>query len=163
MDWLASLLSIFLTLSGGWSIGDMAKELVAATTTATVVEVIDGDTIDVLVGGERERVRYIGIDTPEFDYEAGVAKCYAAEAKATNVGLVSGKEVQLVKDVSERDDYGRLLRYVYVEDVAVGESLVRAGMARTLRIEPDVSRHHVLKDAEKKARAEGAGRWGACY
>ena len=70
--------------------------------------IVDGDTIDVEIGGATYRVRYIGIDTPER------GDCYFDEAKDKNAELVLGQYVRLVKDVSETDRYGRLLRYVYV-------------------------------------------------
>src|SRR3954462_11402726 len=80
---------------------------VPAGQAAQVTRVIDGDTIDVEMSGVSYRVRYIGMNTPERD-EA----CYQ-EAKDANAVLVSGKTVTLVKDTSETDVYGRLLRYIY--------------------------------------------------
>jgi len=70
-----------------------------------VIRVIDGDTVELSTG---ERVRYIGIDTPE------IGKCYYVESSAKNAEFVDGQIVRLEKDVSETDIYGRLLRYVYV-------------------------------------------------
>jgi micrococcal nuclease len=76
----------------------------------TVTNIVDGDTIDVTIGGTTYRVRYIGMDTPERgDY-------FFSEATEANRVLVEGQQVILVKDVSETDRYGRLLRYVYLED-----------------------------------------------
>src|SRR5687767_12811165 len=79
---------------------------------AEVVSVTDGDTIEVLLGGRAEDVRYIGIDTPEVDPSIGV-ECFGAEASALNRRLVSGRTVRLVFDDELRDRYGRLLAYVY--------------------------------------------------
>jgi endonuclease YncB( thermonuclease family) len=89
--------------------------------TALVSRVIDGDTVEL---GDGSRVRYIGMDTPE---TAG--DCYNREATARNIELVLNRVVQLEKDVSETDQYGRLLRYVYVDGVMVNEVLVREGYA----------------------------------
>jgi len=86
-----------------------AIEELQAKTEASVIRVIDGDTIEVDIDGALYKVRYIGIDTPE------VGQLYADEATKKNRELVEGKVVWLEKDVSETDKYNRLLRYVYVE------------------------------------------------
>ncbi len=126
-------------------------EDVEAGETARVVTVIDGDTIDVLIGGERYRVRYIGIDTPERD-----EVCYT-EATAANAAWVSGKTVRLVRDVSETDRYGRLLRYVYVDGVFVNEALVRDGWARAVSYPPDTTYTRRFYALENQARAARLG------
>lgn len=82
--------------------------------------VIDGDTIEIVDG---RRVRYIGIDAPEVD------DCYGIEALERNVELVMNKEVVLVSDGEDTDDYGRLLRKVYVEGEDVSALLVKGGYA----------------------------------
>ncbi|MDP3793405.1 MAG: thermonuclease family protein, partial [Candidatus Uhrbacteria bacterium] len=82
---------------------------------ALVVRVVDGDTIDVLIGGEQLRVRYIGIDTPETVDPRRPVGCFGKEASARNRELVEGKTVALEKDVSETDRFGRLLRYVWLD------------------------------------------------
>ena len=121
--------------------------------TAKVVKVIDGDTI-VIEG--RYHVRYIGIDTPE------MGEPYYEEAKQANEGLVGGKVVRLERDVSERDKYGRLLRYVYVDGVFVNAELVRQGYARVYPYErfPDVKYYDLLKQAEEEAKEGRRGIWG---
>ena len=90
-----------------------------------VVEwVIDGDTVDIDIGGREERVRLIGIDTPELHTDAGGAECMAREAlEFTAAELPAGTEVRLERDVVGRDDYGRLLAYVYrrADDVLINE------------------------------------------
>ena len=161
MDYLLQIVSAWLLALGVWWGGDVSPPG-PEPITAEVIEVIDGDTIDVLIGGERERIRYIGIDTPEFDYETGVAECFASEAKARNEELLAGGTVGLLADVRERDDYNRLLRYVYVGEESVGEQLVAEGYARAVYIKPDVAHYSMLKEAENEARAKGAGLWSAC-
>jgi micrococcal nuclease len=90
---------------------------------ATVVKVIDGDTIDVLIDGEMQRVRYYGIDTPEQG-----EKCYQ-EATERNRELV-GTTVRLEADARDRDEYGRLLRYVFTDEgVSIDAVLVSEGLA----------------------------------
>ncbi len=113
--------------------------------TAYVVEIIDGDTIDIEIDGSTYRLRYIGMDTPEIGmpgYE---------EAVDYNRSLVEGKEVLLVMDESETDPYGRLLRYVFVDDVFVNYELVRAGFAEAGFWPPDTSCSQSFAEVEKRS------------
>ncbi|HTN25196.1 MAG TPA: thermonuclease family protein [Solirubrobacteraceae bacterium] len=129
-----------------------------------VVRVVDGDTIAVLVGGRRERVRYIGIDTPETHHPTKPVQCYGAKAAAYNARLVAGERVRLVRDVEERDRFGRLLAYVYrVRDgLFVNAELARRGYARALTIAPDVRYAERFATLVHDARAAGRGLWSAC-
>jgi micrococcal nuclease len=130
-------------------------------TYGTVVRVIDGDTIEVRLGSVVERVRYIGIDTPETVHPSKPVECFGTEASAYNKLLVEGKEVRLEPDVTDRDKYGRLLRYVYVGDVLVNEALVREGYAGVYTYPPDVKYDAMFRDAERVAREEARGLWSA--
>jgi len=121
--------------------------------TAQVVNIVDGDTIDVQIGGEIFSVRYIGMNTPE------TGQPCAAEATNYNAQLLGGKTVTLVKDVSETDQYGRLLRYVYVGDVFVNAELVRQGYANAATYPPDVAHANLFVQLEAEARAVGRGCW----
>ncbi len=121
--------------------------------TGQVIDVIDGDTIDVLIDGVEYRVRYIGIDTPERD-----DPCYA-EATAANAALVDNQTVRLVQDVSEVDRYGRLLRYVYVKDLLINAELVAGGWAESKAYRPDTELHTFLEDLETDAANAQRG----CY
>lgn len=121
---------------------------------AQVVEVIDGDTIVVLLNGVRERVRLIGIDTPE------VGRPYYEEATRKTTELVLGKTVRLEKDISERDKYGRLLRYVYVGSLFVNAELVRQGYAHAYTYPPDVKYADYFTQLQREAREKGVGLWG---
>ncbi len=126
-----------------------------------VLGVVDGDTIDVQIGGARTRVRYIGINTPETVHPTRGTECFGAEASARNRALVAGQFVRLEKDVSETDKYGRLLRYVYVGDVLVNEVLVAEGYANVSTYPPDVRYTERFRVAEAAARTAGKGLWGA--
>lgn len=126
---------------------------------AQVLRVIDGDTIE-LVGGER--VRYIGIDTPESVHPSRPVECFAKEAAAQNRALVEGKNVVLVRDITDRDKYGRLLRYVYVDGVFVNEKLVRDGYATVVTYPPDVAHTEAFLAAQRQAREANRGLWDAC-
>ena len=99
----------------------------------TVTRVIDGDTIEAFVNGQTVTIRYIGIDTPETVHPGEEVQYFGPEAAEKNKQLVEGKNVILVKDVSETDQYSRLLRYVLVGDLYgqfVNYELVRQGYAR---------------------------------
>ena len=133
-----------------------------ATETYLVTRVIDGDTIEVNINGEEKRVRYIGIDTPETGKSSRPAECYGKEATDRNRELVEGKKVRLEKDVSETDKYGRLLRYVYVEDEFINKKLVEDGFADTATYPPDVKYVEVFKDAKRQAKDANKGLWGGC-
>lgn len=124
-----------------------------------VKRVIDGDTIELTDG---RRVRYIGIDTPELVHPQKPVECFASDAKAENQKLVEGKSVRLVKDISETDTYGRLLRYVFVGDVFVNDYLVRQGFAHATSYPPDVLYQDQFLQAEKEAQEAKRGFWTRC-
>jgi endonuclease YncB( thermonuclease family) len=116
-----------------------------------VVQVIDGDTIDVELEGETYRVRYVGVNTPERD-----ETCYAEAVKA-NRRLVQGKTVTLVMDTSETDRYDRLLRYIYVSNTFVNRELVVQGYAESVLYEPDRQHFNEFRDLEDDAARAGRG------
>ncbi len=122
-------------------------------TTARVIRVIDGDTI--VVEGNY-RVRYIGIDTPEAYPQV---EAFGLEAWQVNRALVEGKVVRLEKDVSEVDKYGRLLRYVYVDNIFVNAELVKQGLAYAQAYPPDTKHQDYLETLEQEARQAGRGMW----
>ena len=127
---------------------------------ATVKRVIDGDTISLENG---KVIRYIGIDTPEAVDPRKPVQCYAKEASARNKELVEGQIVGLEKDVSETDKYGRLLRYVYKDNILVNELLVKEGYAKSSSYPPDIKYQEKFRLAEQEARENNRGLWGeAC-
>jgi micrococcal nuclease len=117
---------------------------------AVVTKVIDGDTI-VIEGGYH--VRYIGIDAPES------GEFYYLEAKQVNEDLVAGKKVRLESDISDKDSYGRLLRYVYVDDNFVNAEMVSRGCAWAVAYPPDVKYQIYLEAMENEARQTKQGFW----
>jgi micrococcal nuclease len=128
---------------------------------ADVVAITDGDTIRVELDGAEERVRYIGIDAPEVKPQSGEPDPLADEATEANAFLVEGERICLERDVSERDRFGRLLRYAWLEDGRmVNEALVAAGLAESVAFRPDV-RHQdsILDPAEEEARIARRGIW----
>jgi micrococcal nuclease len=129
---------------------------------AFVSRVIDGDTIEVRIGGEEDEVRYIGIDTPETVKPGTPIQCFGPQASAVNHRLVEGRRARLVFDRERRDVYGRLLAYVYVDGRFVNAYLVRRGYARTLTIPPNVAHAALLHRLAGNAGREGRGLWRAC-
>lgn len=124
-----------------------------------VTRVIDGDTVEVSMGGSLYRVRYIGMDTPELDDERPRFRSLAQEAAELNRQLVEGEALRLEQDVSNTDRYGRLLRYVYVDGIFVNAELVRQGLAWAKAYPPDVKYQDILEEAEAEAREEEIGVW----
>lgn len=167
---ITTLLVFFFLLSGCVAATPIAAPTPASTPTlppssmlciwqtspreiATVVDVVDGDTIKVEIDGETYKVRYIGMDTPERE------RPFYAEATAKNAELVDGQTVLLVKDVSETDKYDRLLRYVFVGDTFVNFELVNQGYAEAATFPPDVACDGMFRAAEADARSHERGLW----
>lgn len=134
-------------------------------TPARVVAVIDGDTVDLEVAGGRERVRLLGIDTPETVKPDAPVECFGPEASArTHELLAPGTEVLVQRDVEARDRYGRLLAYLWraSDSTFVNRQLLEEGLATTLSIEPNTARRAELARASATARASGTGLWTRC-
>ena len=132
---------------------------------ATVVHVVDGDTIDVAIAGHRERVRLIGINTPETVDPRRPVECFGREASEhTKMLLTLGTEVDLVRDVEPRDTYGRLLAYVYrrPDGLFVNLDLVAQGYADLLTFPPNIAHVEEFRSAAADARRAGKGLWARC-
>jgi micrococcal nuclease len=123
---------------------------------ARVLRVVDGDTIRVDLEGMEERVRYIGVDTPEQD------RPFCREATRANAALVEDETVELRFDVERRDRYGRLLAYVHLSDGSmVNARLVELGFAQVMTVPPNVHHQARFLVLEREARAAGRGLWAA--
>jgi micrococcal nuclease len=130
--------------------------------TVRVVAVIDGDTIDVTWAGRRQRVRLLGVDTPETVDPNRPVGCYGPEAAAFTHRRLEGRTVRLQFDRERRDRYGRLLAYVDVDGRRFNDELLAGGYARLLVIPPNGRHGRVMLDEELGARSAGRGLWGAC-
>ncbi|MBI4267224.1 MAG: S8 family serine peptidase [Chloroflexi bacterium] len=128
-------------------------------TQALVTRIIDGDTFEVKISGATYRVRYIGMDTPELNDQQPAISALAQEAKKYNRQLVEGRTVILEKDISETDQFGRLLRYVYVGDLFVNAELVRLGYAQAATYPPDVKYQSFFLELQVEAETAGIGLW----
>lgn len=139
---------------------------------AVVTRVIDGDTIELQSG---ERVRYIGVNTPDFKDLRKKVQCFATEAFEKNKEIIANNVVNnvvfLEKDISERDKYNRLLRYVYVSSdnsnndspkIFVNLELIKQGYAYATRYLPDIKYSDLFKVAQAEAKTDKRGLWGKC-
>ena len=132
---------------------------------ATVVHVVDGDTLDVRVGGRVERVRLLGVDTPETVKPGTPVECYGPEAsKRTKQLLAPGTAVLLQRDREARDRYARLLVYLWRrgDGLFVNRSLLSGGFARPLSISPNTAHRAELAAVSAEADRADRGLWGTC-
>jgi micrococcal nuclease len=137
----------------------------ALTANATVVSVVDGDTIVARVNGSKERLRLIGIDTPETKKPNTPVQCFGPEAsKFTARLLPPGTPLHLERDVEARDKYDRLLAYVYRADDGqfVNLHIVRQGYARLLTFPPNVAHVDGFVAAARAAERDDIGLWAGC-
>jgi micrococcal nuclease len=132
---------------------------------ATVVRVVDGDTLVAHLAAEDENLRLIGIDTPETKKPGAPVECFGAEASAHLAELLpAGATVRLERDVEDRDRYGRLLAYVHrvPDDLFVNQAMVADGYAAAYTVAPNIARTDELGEAARRARTAGLGLWGRC-
>jgi micrococcal nuclease len=154
------LLLVAVVLGRPWEL--LPAEKPPQSAWAHVLRAVDGDTIEVRLGGRREDVRYIGIDTPETVKPGTPVQCFGPRAHRFNARLVTGRRVRLVFGVERRDVYGRLLAYVYLGDRFVNAELARRGLARTLTIAPNDRFAERFERLQNAAARAGRGLWGAC-
>lgn len=136
---------------------------------AYVHDVIDGDTLIIVIDRRREHVRLLGIDTPETKHPTKPIECFGPEAAAYLTALLpAGTPVVAVRDVEARDHFGRLLLHLFLSsstgrgEIHVNAALVRGGYARLLSIPPNHAFADALSAALVEARRARRGLWGAC-
>ncbi len=122
---------------------------------ARVIEVVDGDTIRADYGGVNESIRLIGFDAPES------GEPFSDEATRALAALVGDREVELEFDVDRRDQYDRLLAYLWVGSTLVNAEMLRAGLATLYTVPPNVAHVETLQQAQDEAHGAGRGIWGA--
>lgn len=132
-----------------------------------VIRAIDGDTLEIEYQGKATKLRYIGINAPESVDPRRGTQCFGKESAKENQRLTENKLVYLVRDISDTDKFGRLLRYVYLklddgQFLFINDYLVREGFATNYTYPPDVSYSEQFKLAEKEARENKRGLWGNC-
>ena len=157
-------LSVLLLAGALWPVVGTPEP--ARTLAGTVVRLVDGDTIHVQVNGHVEKVRYIGVNTPEIHHPRKGEEPGGREAREVNRRLVEGRSVRLEPDVQQRDRYGRLLAYVWVRqddggEVMVNAELVRLGYAQVMTIPPNVKHASLFVKLHREAREAGRGLWAS--
>jgi micrococcal nuclease len=167
--WLVA--AVALSIAGCGPVKNLTEPAVttispgAVEANAEVEFVIDGDTIDVFIDGTEERVRLIGIDTPETKKPNTPIECFGPEATSFTESLLPvGTPVRLERDIVNRDDFGRLLAYVYrAEDgIFVNYEVLRQGFGTPLSIAPNTTHIDLFVDAARAAEANDVGIWSAC-
>jgi micrococcal nuclease len=148
---------------GGWRLGSARRGGGGGgAVSARVVAVVDGDTVDVAWPGHRERVRLLGVDTPETVDPHRPIGCFGPEASAYTHRRLQGQPVRLTFDRERRDRYGRLLAYVDVGGRRFNDELLTEGYARLLVIPPNGIHARAMLDEELAARSARRGLWAAC-
>jgi micrococcal nuclease len=143
---------LLLLLASAWASSARALE-------GTVVKVVDGDTIHVRLEGRLEKVRYIGVNTPEVHHPRLAAQPGGREAWDVNRRLVADRQVRLELDVQERDRHGRLLAYVWVGPTMINAELVGLGYAQVMTVPPNVRYQQLFLRLQRDARESARGLW----
>jgi micrococcal nuclease len=165
---LGAVLLFLVVASGCAGSGGPAPAPAPATATlpagvdVVVRKVVDGDTLEVSGG---ERVRLIGVDTPESVAPDRPVGCFGKEASRFTATLVPpGTPIRLVGDVEQRDRFGRLLAYVYrqADGLFVNAELLRQGFAQLLTIPPNIAHTDQFTAIARRAREGTQGLWAAC-
>ena len=132
--------------------------------TYRVISVVDGDTIHIDYNGKDEKVRFIGIDTPEVSDYGGKAECYGAEASSYMKTILNGQWVAVETDskTNDRDKYGRLLRYVLLDGRDLGHEMVSKGYAKEYTYDVAYDKQAQYRSAQSEAKNNKAGMWGVC-
>jgi micrococcal nuclease len=156
---LALLGTTLLGFVAGWIARGLRHPPVSTQAqTPLVTRVIDGDILELVTG---EKVRLIGVNTPETKHPRKPVEAFGKEASAFTKQLVEGKHVRLEFDVQRRDTYQRLLAYVFVGDVMLNSQLVRQGYAQVATFAPNVKHQGLFLKSQREAREAKRGLWGA--
>jgi len=147
--------------SAGW--GWFTGGRTAANLPATIVRVIDGDTVIArLDSGAVEKIRLLGVDTPEVVDPRKPVQCFGRAASDFTKTQLTGRRVALELDAEQRDKYGRLLAYVILDGHRYNDLLIERGYARFLVIPPNGSQARTMLREELAARAARRGLWRDC-
>ena len=131
----------------------------------TILKVVDGDTVDIDINGHTERLRLIGVNTPETKHPTKPIECFGPEASAYMTQLLpKGTTVRIERDVEARDRYGRMLLYLYLgsDDLFINLELVARGYGTPMSIEPNTFHRNDFVRAAAQAEAANVGLWKAC-
>ncbi|MGM0873362.1 MAG: thermonuclease family protein [Bacillota bacterium] len=153
--WMIVVVVLLLTA------GCVLEQIDSSFISAEVTRVVDGDTVNVrLEDGKEETVRLLLVDTPETVHPTKPVQPFGPEASSFAKDLLNGKKVQLELDIGERDKYGRLLAYLYVDDRMVNKLLLEKGLARVAYVfEPNTKYVDDFYTIQKQAQQQGVGIW----
>ncbi len=178
--YLYILLFVVLFIFGGFFVGNRKESKVnvglSPTPTisqihenrslAKVMKVVDGDTIKVLINNKEDIVRLIGIDSPEVLDERKPVQCFGKQASDKAKEILTGKIITLESDLTQgdRDEYGRLLRYVFLQDgTNFNKFMISEGYAHEYTFKGNSYKYQSeFVQAQKKAREENKGLWSSC-
>jgi micrococcal nuclease len=158
---LRNLVAIGLSLLVSCSSGATTENEVLIT----ILKVIDGDTVDIDIKGNTERVRLIGVNTPETKHPTKPIECFGPEASAYLTQLLpKGTHVRIERDIEARDRYGRMLLYLYREsdNLFINLDLVSHGYGTPMSIEPNTFHRIDFVHAAALAETTNEGLWKAC-
>jgi micrococcal nuclease len=153
---------VAIVLNAGCADQPTTSPGVAPTLSVPITDVVDGDTIHVLLDGRIERVRLIGVDAPEIDHPDQPAECFGEESALFTRRRLEGGRVEIEFDVERRDRFDRLLGYVFLDGELFNATLVSRGFAIERAYPPNLARQEELRIAEIEARRNRRGLWGAC-
>lgn len=131
-------------------------------TTAQVLRVVDGDTIEVSLSGKKETVRLIGIDAPEAVDPREAVKCFGKEASDKAKEILNGETITLESDPTQRDRdrYGRLLRYIFINSLNFNKFMISSGFAHEYTYQSNPYKYQLeFIEAQKSARENKKGLW----
>ena len=131
----------------------------------TIHKVVDGDTVDIDINGNTERVRLIGVNTPETKHPTKPIECFGPEASAYLAQLLpKGTHVRIERDIEARDRYGRMLLYLYreLDNLFINLDLVLRGYGTPMSIEPNIFHRNDFVHAAALAETTNVGLWQAC-
>ena len=158
---LCNLVGVGLSLLMSWSSGVTTENEVLIT----ILNVIDGDTVDIDIDGNTERVRLIGVNTPETKHPTKPIECFGPEASAYLTQLLpKGTHVRIERDIEARDRYGRMLLYLYraSDNLFINLDLVLRGYGTPMSIEPNIFHRNDFVHAAALAETTNVGLWQAC-
>lgn len=157
---------VSLFIFGGFFFGGENQVAINGTKIlAQVMKVVDGDTIRVLIDNKEDTVRLIGIDSPEVLDDQKPVQCFGKEASDRAKKVLTGKKISLEFDPTQgdRDEYQRLLRYVFVDDLSFNKLMISEGYAREYTFKGRVYKYQSeFIQAEKKAKENNKGLWNSC-
>ncbi|MCR8641738.1 thermonuclease family protein [Paenibacillus sp. N1-5-1-14] len=157
--YIGLVLSLCLAMLGCSNPSPSTKKEASDRTKVKVERVVDGDTLQITINGSKERLRLIGVDTPETKKADTPVMFWGEEASAYTKKRLEGKTVELEWDVEPKDQYGRYLAYIWIDDEMFNRTLIQEGYGRMVTFQPNVKYVDTFKKDQEAARKKGNGIW----